>query len=888
MGDRHTTVEKYSLAEHAQLRHSLHHRVLLEHQRQGRIFLPENFSSEPSAAAASEWALDDYYFLQPVPARQRRSLLREAGVVRIDPVEREECRTLRLSRSRCGCSCREACRPPSCPCCRSGIGCQVDQMAFPCSCSRVGCANPHGRVEFNAARVRAHFIRTLLQLGLERSGSAECDAGLPPPEKRCCLDSDQLPSSVSLPSSSAFSPPSSSSLLPVSSACLSSASLPTNGFETQRVYFDTVERLPGPETVVVAYDEEYDDEDDEDSSETSSDGDNASFDQISDDVDGEIAAVPNDPRQRTLDDYVIRFRRQHSYTDLGPCNSSTADVATEFQFTSSPTPVSLSSSSAPSNSSIANVTTGFQFTPLPVSQPQPSAQSDSNTAVVTTEFQFTPIPWPSPSTCSTANVTAGFQFIPLPVPQLSPSSYSTSDVTAGFQFSPIPVPQLSPHKPSNNSTSNVTAGFQINPLPIPQPSPSTWNTAGVTTGFQFAPLPVPLSSTNAPLSSMLTSITALNSSLNAHLSCVVTCPGMTLPCPQTQSSSVDMTPADCVPCSLPSVYNIPDDIRHDFTFPSENTHAASDNCCVSIATMHECPHLCHNTDSTTYDCSVSYKENSIRHQETADNCSTQHSNEESDSATTCSTQQDAIHIQSPSDDTKHGCYSSLEDTTTCIWSTASGNYTPGNTAQGYSEPDVMDSRCTEHDSSTLGLDTDDHDYTGIDGTDGTTAAPQDTAYGCCRPDDTVHADCCKTDDDGDDDDDDAEGYSTADSITRGTDDATCGCSVPDTEGTHVVSLVPGSYTHYGTSVDGASPQCSTNSSSETEANASDASGVPGQCCVGVTSPSCTATDTDDIVHTSSTSENATSDGIVPDITAGGCSVPCDLGHGCTTSEKCTK
>ena len=314
MGDHHTSVQKYSLSEHAQLRRSLHHEVLLEHQRQGQIFLPENFTSQPESAA-SEWAVDDYYFLQPVPARQRRAMLREAGVIRIDPVEREECRSLRVSRGRCGCSCREICRPPSCACYRSGIGCQVDQMAFPCPCSRSGCANPYGRVEFNAARVRAHFIRTLLQLGLEQNPSTDYDGGLSPPAKRCRLVDDHLPTSFASLSSS------SSSL--VNSTCTVVASVSaSNGFESPPVYFQSPAELPGPETTVVAYDENYDSEmGDESSSETLSDSCGASFD---DGVVADTAGTPHDARQRTLDNYVIRFSRQHTY--VGPAAVSVCGV----------------------------------------------------------------------------------------------------------------------------------------------------------------------------------------------------------------------------------------------------------------------------------------------------------------------------------------------------------------------------------------------------------------------------------------------------------------------------------------------------------------------------------------------------------------------------------
>lgn len=782
MGDRHTTVEKYSLAEHAQLRHSLHHRVLLEHQRQGRILLPENFSSEPLTAAASEWALDDYYFLQPVPARQRRSMLREAGVARIDPVEREVCRSLRLSRSRCGCSCREVCRPPLCPCCRSGIGCQVDQMAFPCSCSHGGCANPHGRVEFNAARVRTHFIRTLLQLGLEQNGPAECDDGMPPPEKRFCLDSGQLPSSVSLPSLST------SSLLPASSACVNSASVSTaNGFEAHRVYFDTVERLPGPEAVVVAYDEDCDDDDeDEVSSETSSDTDDASFDRMSDEVDGEVAAAPNDPRQRTLDNYVVRYRRQHTCADAGPSNCSTADF-----------------------------TTGFQFTSLPVPQQSPNASS----------------------TTSTATVTNGCQFIPLPVPQPSPSNCISANDTTGFQFTPSPVP--------------------------------------------------PRLSATAPLSSMLTSISALNSSLNAHLRSVVTCPGMTLEYPLTVSSSVDTTHAESAPCSMPSVYNMSNDTRRDCALPGENTHAdsvpeaISDNCCVSVATTHASPHVCNSTDGATTDCLVSddYKQMSCTQQETTDNCSRQHSGVASDSR---ASQQDAVYVPSSADDTKHGSYSVLEDTTTCTWSTETGNCTPENTTQCSCEPGVTDSHSTEH-IAKLGLNVVDHGHGCSVATNGTAfsslaTATQDTIYSCCRPGDTVRADCCDTDDD-------AEGHSTADSTSDGTDHAPpCGCSVPEVEGTYVSR----DNTHCGMSLGDAAPHFilsgNTNSSPATEDNVRDDSNIRSHSCLDETSPICTAADMDDIIRSCYTSENATNGEIVPGSTSDGYAMPDDRRHGSSVPE----
>lgn len=44
---------------------------------------------------------------------------------------------------------------------------QVDRPNFPCGCTRDGCANAVGRVEFNPARVRTHYIHTILRLELE-------------------------------------------------------------------------------------------------------------------------------------------------------------------------------------------------------------------------------------------------------------------------------------------------------------------------------------------------------------------------------------------------------------------------------------------------------------------------------------------------------------------------------------------------------------------------------------------------------------------------------------------------------------------------------------------------------------------------------------------------
>lgn len=50
---------------------------------------------------------------------------------------------------------------------------QVDRPSFPCSCTRDGCANSAGRIEFNLERVRTHFIQTLMRIEMEKKEAAE-------------------------------------------------------------------------------------------------------------------------------------------------------------------------------------------------------------------------------------------------------------------------------------------------------------------------------------------------------------------------------------------------------------------------------------------------------------------------------------------------------------------------------------------------------------------------------------------------------------------------------------------------------------------------------------------------------------------------------------------
>lgn len=72
--------------------------------------------------------VDDYFFLQPLPTKRRRALLRASGVHRIDAEEKQELRAIRLSREECGCDCRLYCDPEACACSQAGIKCQVSHL----------------------------------------------------------------------------------------------------------------------------------------------------------------------------------------------------------------------------------------------------------------------------------------------------------------------------------------------------------------------------------------------------------------------------------------------------------------------------------------------------------------------------------------------------------------------------------------------------------------------------------------------------------------------------------------------------------------------------------------------------------------------------------------
>lgn len=69
-------------------------------------------------------------------------------------------------------------------------------MSFPCGCSRDGCGNSAGRIEFNPLRVRTHYLHTIMKLDLEKRRMLGQRTGEPYAES----DLMSSPSSMSSPS----------------------------------------------------------------------------------------------------------------------------------------------------------------------------------------------------------------------------------------------------------------------------------------------------------------------------------------------------------------------------------------------------------------------------------------------------------------------------------------------------------------------------------------------------------------------------------------------------------------------------------------------------------------------------------------------------------------
>lgn len=181
----HCDSKNFTLDAHQEEKRQVHREILLRQKRYEKMYQKQQAgtanqsdSDEDSLGnisdiSDSELEFDSWYFLQPVPVKQRRALLRESGVNKIDSSEKEECRDIRQSREFCGCDCRVYCDESTCQCSLAGIKCQVDRLNFPCGCTRESCGNVNGRIEFNPLRVRTHFIHTIMRLELDKKTEAQ-------------------------------------------------------------------------------------------------------------------------------------------------------------------------------------------------------------------------------------------------------------------------------------------------------------------------------------------------------------------------------------------------------------------------------------------------------------------------------------------------------------------------------------------------------------------------------------------------------------------------------------------------------------------------------------------------------------------------------------------
>lgn len=128
MARHHMHNRTFSLAEHAAEQRRVHR--LQDMNANNSSTDDTDTDDEPSENSGSDLDTESNGFLQPVPARQRRVMLKTAGVLKIDTNEKDECRKIRTSREMCGCSCRDYCDPDTCFCSQSGIQCQVRVCEF--------------------------------------------------------------------------------------------------------------------------------------------------------------------------------------------------------------------------------------------------------------------------------------------------------------------------------------------------------------------------------------------------------------------------------------------------------------------------------------------------------------------------------------------------------------------------------------------------------------------------------------------------------------------------------------------------------------------------------------------------------------------------------------
>ncbi|XP_054620894.1 cysteine/serine-rich nuclear protein 1b [Dunckerocampus dactyliophorus] len=186
MTPRHSALRTYTLAEFAVEQRLLRREKVLDRLREEKLEalklkLTKNGTQDSEEAErltvddipeqdidVSGANLEEGSFLQPYPSRRRYALLKAAGVKKIDKEEKRQLHDLRISRENCGCDCQGFCEPETCGCSLAGIKCQMDHSSFPCGCTKDGCGNTEGRIEFNSTRVQTHYIHTIMKLELEK------------------------------------------------------------------------------------------------------------------------------------------------------------------------------------------------------------------------------------------------------------------------------------------------------------------------------------------------------------------------------------------------------------------------------------------------------------------------------------------------------------------------------------------------------------------------------------------------------------------------------------------------------------------------------------------------------------------------------------------------
>ncbi|KAG9356038.1 hypothetical protein JZ751_000882 [Albula glossodonta] len=157
---QHSACRQYTLAEFA-----LTNNGTRESEEAERLTVDDIPEEEVDVSGVD---VDDGSFLHPYPSKRRHALLKAAGIKKIDKEEKRQLQQIRLSREDCGCDCQGFCEPETCACSLAGIKCQMDHSSFPCGCTKDGCGNTEGRIEFNSSRVQTHYIHTIMKLELEK------------------------------------------------------------------------------------------------------------------------------------------------------------------------------------------------------------------------------------------------------------------------------------------------------------------------------------------------------------------------------------------------------------------------------------------------------------------------------------------------------------------------------------------------------------------------------------------------------------------------------------------------------------------------------------------------------------------------------------------------